>query len=63
VPAGRRKRTISFAYIREVWYRDIFGCVPNKDEYECSENEYYLTLTKCIEEKSPIETFLAKKGK
>ena len=39
-------------------YRDIFGYVPCRDNYICSQEEYFSALLKAIETKQDISTFV-----
>lgn len=42
-------------------YRDIFGYVPCRGDYICSQEEYFNALLKAIETKQDISTFISKK--
>lgn len=39
-------------------YRDIFGYVPCRDNYICTQEEYFSALLKAIETKQDISTFV-----
>lgn len=41
-----------------VQYRDVFGYVPCRDNYICSQEEYFSALLKAIETKQDISTFV-----
>lgn len=42
-------------------YRDIFGYVPCKDDYSCTQEEFMEALVKSIKDQKEIDTFLARK--
>ena len=44
-------------------YRDIFGYVPCRDDYSCSQDEYFAALLKAIETKCELSTFVKKRKK
>ena len=44
-----------------IQYRDIFGYVTCRDDYKCSQEEYFSALIKAIETKSELSTLLEKK--
>lgn len=44
-----------------VQYRDVFGYVPCRGDYICSQEEYFNALLKAIETKQDISTFISKK--
>jgi hypothetical protein len=44
-----------------IQYREIFGYVPCRGDYKCSQDEYFEALLKAIETKQDIETFVPKK--
>lgn len=41
-------------------YREIFGYVPCKEDYVCSQEEYFEALKKAIDTGNEISTFLRK---
>ena len=41
-----------------IQYRDMFGYVPCKDDYVCSQEEYFEALIQSIELKCEIDTLL-----
>ena len=43
-------------------YRDIFGYVPCRDDYRCSQEEYFNALLKAIELKRELSTIIPKKN-
>lgn len=44
-----------------IQYRDIFGYVPCRDDYACSQEEYFDALLKAIKTKQNISNFIQKK--
>ncbi len=44
-----------------IQYRDIFGYVPCRDDYKCSQEEYFAALIKAIKTKCELSTILEKK--
>lgn len=42
-------------------YRDLFGYVPCRRDYQCSQDEYFEALLKAIETKKDISTFVTKR--
>ena len=46
-----------------IQYRDIFGYVPCRDDYTCSQDEYFDALLKAIETKCELSTIVPKKDK
>lgn len=46
-----------------IQYRDIFGYVPCRDDYNCSQDEYFQALLKAIETKCELSTIVPKKNK
>ena len=46
-----------------IQYRDIFGYVPCRDDYTCSQDEYFDALLKAIETKCELSTIMPKKNK
>lgn len=46
-----------------IQYRDIFGYVPCRDDYNCSQDEYFQALLKAIETKCELFTIVPKKNK
>lgn len=46
-----------------IQYRDIFGYVPCRDDYSCSQDEYFNALLKAIETKCELSTLVQKKNK
>lgn len=46
-----------------IQYRDIFGYVPCRDDYNCSQDEYFNALLKSIETKCELYTIIPKKNK
>ena len=46
-----------------IQYRDIFGYVPCRDDYTCSQDEYFDALLKAIETKCELSTIVPKKNK
>lgn len=44
-------------------YRDIFGYVPCREDYNCSQDEYFSALLKAIETKCELSTIVTKKNK
>ncbi len=43
-------------------YREIFGYVPCRDDYKCSQEEYFDALIKAIETKRELSSFVSKKN-
>lgn len=43
-------------------YRDLFGYVPCRSDYKCSQEEFFDALIKAIETKTEISTFIPKKN-
>lgn len=46
-----------------IQYRDIFGYVPCRDDYNCNQDEYFDALLKSIETKCELSTIIPKKNK
>ena len=46
-----------------IQYRDIFVYVPFRDDYSCSQDEYFKALLKAIETKCELSTFVKKREK
>lgn len=46
-----------------IQYRDIFGYVPCRNDYSCSQDEYFTALLKAVETKCELSTLLPKKRK
>lgn len=44
-----------------IQYRDIFGYIPCREDYKCTQEEYFDALIKAIETKTEISTFVSKK--
>ena len=44
-------------------YRDLFGYVPCKDDYVCSQDGYLEALSKAGEEEQELEVFLRKRDR
>lgn len=44
-----------------IQYRNIFGYVPCRYDYNCNQDEYFEALVKAIKTKQDISTFVAKK--
>lgn len=44
-----------------IQYRDLFGYVPCREDYSCSQEEFFEALLKSIETKKEINMFLIKK--
>lgn len=44
-----------------IQYRDLFGYVPCREDYSCSQEEFLEALLKSIETKKDINMFLIKK--
>ena len=44
-----------------IQYRDLFGYVPCREDYSCSQEEFFEALLKSIETKKDINMFLIKK--
>lgn len=42
-------------------YRDIFGYVPCRDDYKCSQEEYFDALQKAVENQCEISEYVPKK--
>ena len=42
-------------------YREIFGYVPCRDDYICSQEEYFEALLKAIDQKCEIKTIVAQR--
>lgn len=45
-----------------IQYRDIFGYIPCREDYNCNQEEYFNALIKAIEAKIEISTFVSKKN-
>lgn len=45
-----------------IQYRDIFGYIPCREDYKCTQEEYFDALIKAIETKTEISTFVSKKS-
>lgn len=45
-----------------IQYRDIFGYIPCREDYKCTQEEYFNALIKAIETKTEISTFVSKKN-
>lgn len=43
-------------------YKNIFGYVPCRNDYTCSQDEYFNALLKAIESKCELSTVLPKKN-
>jgi putative uncharacterized protein (fragment) len=46
-----------------IQYREIFGYVPCRDDYSCSQNEYFIALLEAIETKSELSNIIPKKNR
>lgn len=46
-----------------IQYRDIFGYVPCRDEYGCSQEEYFQALLKAVETHTELHNIVPKKNK
>lgn len=46
-----------------IQYRNIFGYVPCRDDYRCSQEEYFNALLKAIETQTEISNFVPVKEK
>lgn len=46
-----------------VQYRDVFGYVPCRDDYNCSQGEYFQALLKAIKTKCELSAIVPKKNK
>ena len=44
-----------------IQYRDLFGYVPCREDYSCSQEEFLEALLRSIETKKDINMFLIKK--
>lgn len=44
-------------------YKNIFGYVPCRSDYTCSQDEYFNALLKAIETKCELSTIVIKKNK
>ena len=44
-------------------YKDIFGYVPCRGDYSCSQDEYFQALLRAIETKCEISTIVHKKNR
>ena len=44
-------------------YKDIFGYVPCRGDYSCSQDEYFQALLKAIETKRELSTIVHKKNR
>ena|GEM_PF-763513 len=42
-------------------YRDLFGDIPCRQDYACTQDEYYDALINSINNKKPISEYLRKK--
>lgn len=42
-------------------YKELFGYVPSREKYSCSQEEYFEALLKAIETRMDIEFLLTKK--
>lgn len=45
-----------------IQYRDIFGYVPCRGDYLCSQDEYFTALLKAIETRTELSDLLPKKN-
>ena len=55
IELGKKCRTYN------IQYRDLFGYVPCREDYSCSQEEFLEALLKSIETKKDINMFLIKK--
>lgn len=46
-----------------VQYRDVFGYVPCRNDYNCGQDEYFQALLKAIETKCELSAIVPKKNK
>lgn len=46
-----------------VQYRDVFGYVPCRDDYDCSQDKYFEALLKAIETKCELSAIVPEKNK
>ena len=46
-----------------IQYRSIFGYVPCRDDYNCSQEEYFEALLKAIDTKCELSTFVPWKNR
>lgn len=46
-----------------IQYKDIFGYVPCRNDYNCSQDEYFNALLKAIETKCELSTIIPQKTK
>lgn len=46
-----------------IQYRDIFGYVPCRDDYSCSQDEYFQALLKAISTHTEIDNIIPPKNK
>ena len=44
-------------------YKDIFGYVPCRGDYRCSQDEYFQALLKAIETKCELSAIVPKKNR
>jgi hypothetical protein len=44
-----------------IQYRDIFGCVPCREDYICSQDEYFDALKKSITSKTELSKLLKRR--
>lgn len=44
-------------------YKDIFGYVPCRGDYMCSQDDYFDALTKAVETKQELSSFVKRKQK
>lgn len=46
-----------------IQYKDIFGYIPCRDDYSCSQDEYFDALLKAIENKCELPTIIPKRNR
>lgn len=46
-----------------IQYRDVFGYVPCRDDYNCGQDEYFQALLKAIETKCELSAIVPKRIK
>ena len=46
-----------------IQYRDIFGYIPCRDNYGCSQDEYFQALLKAINTHTEIDSIIPQKNK
>lgn len=44
-------------------YKELFGYIPCKEDYLCTQNEFFNALVKAINTKKEIDIYLSKKAK